>query len=182
MPQAYGETPLILSDLKTGVYTYSTDTIGTAVDMPEHMTFELEFETDVAETKSGAKRVHSATVVTGGKFKLSAAGLQWDQLVTMCGWTLNSPSAGVESLKGTPGTPLPYFVVAGKLVDSETGDAHVGVVACKLDKPPTWTMSENAEFLVSEMTGRVDIMDGRSFPYIYKHTTAAAIDFDELFA
>lgn len=181
--RTYGETPLLLQDLKIAPYTASTDTIGTAIDLPDQMMFELDWTTDNPELKSGGTITHAASIVVGGTFTIGAGGIPWNALATLAGWTLNSPSAGVETLKGTLGQKLPYFAVAGKLLDGDTsGDVHIGLVACILDKPPAWSVGESAEYIVSEMSGRLVVVNDRNIPIIEKHSTAAAINMATLFA
>lgn len=183
MTRNYGETPLTLSELVIAAYTPSTDTIGTAVTLPSQMKLEISFEADNAVIKSGGADRHGVSVVTGATFALSAAGIPWDAMATLCGWTLASPSAGIETLQGdVAGSGMPYFVIAGKHPDSIAGDVHVGIVACKLDAPPAWKINENNEFLVSEMEGRVFVPTTRKLPYVRKQTTATAISLTTLFA
>lgn len=184
MVRAYGELPLLLTSLQIAAYTYSSDTIGSAITLDDQQVFELDWEFDTGELKSGGQWVHAYSVPVGGNFTISAGGIPWSALVTLCGWTLNSPSAGVETLRGDAGPDgkLPYFAVAGKLPDNYTGDVHAGVVACILDKPPVWKAGEGAEFLVSEMSGRIIVPSGRKLPYYEKHQTAAALNLATLFA
>ena len=103
MNRNYGETPLTLSELVIAAYTPSTDTIGTAVTLPSQQKLEITFEADNAVIKSGGVDRHGVSVVTGGTFTLSAAGIPWDALATLCGWTLASPSTGVETQRGDAG-------------------------------------------------------------------------------
>lgn len=181
MTRNYGELALVLNDLQIAPYTLSSDAIGSAVELPDEMTFEMTPETDTPELKARGRRVHAATVVTGYTFTISSGGIPWEALVVLCGWTLASPSAGVETLRGDPGQPLPYFGLAGKMLDAYTGDVHAGLVACVLDAPPTWSANENNEFFVSEMSGRVSQVASRKLPYIEKHQTASDINFTTLF-
>lgn len=184
MVRAYGELPILLTSLQIAPYTYGTDTIGTASTLDDQMTIEIDWEFDTDEMKSGGKWVHGLSVPVGATFTISAGGVPWNALVTLAGWTLNSPSAGVETLRGDvgPAGKLPYFATAGKFPDVYTGDLHCGVVACLLDKPPVWSRGENSEFFVSEMSGRIIVPSGRKLPYFEKHQTAAAINMATLFA
>jgi len=182
MTRNYGEMALVLNDLVIAPYTQSSDLIGTAVALPDPMKLTMTPVADNPELKSKGRLAHAATVVTHYTITISSGGIPWNALVILAGWTLSSPSAGVERLRGTPGQPLPYFAAAGKMLDAYTGDVHVGLVACVLDIPPEWTANENNEFFVSEMSGKVINVASRNLPYIEKHQTAAAIDLATLFS
>lgn len=181
----YGESPIVLTQLVVAPYTYSTDTVGDAVTLPEQMTLEIELDVDHAVVKSGGAKRRGVTVVTGGKFKLSSAGLPWDALDVLTDWTLASPSTGVETYAGASaddGAGMPFFAIAGRMLDSVQGDLHVGFVCCQLDAGPSWKINENNEFLVGEMSGESYVPSGRKPIYVRKQQTGTAISLTTLLA
>jgi hypothetical protein len=184
MARGFGEVLFSIVDLKIAPYNILTDTVGTAVDMPEVQQLDFTPEGDTDEIKAEGYLQHLLSVMTHGTFTLSQAGIPYEALAVMTGWTRGSSGTTPnreDTLQGTPGgAGLPYFAVAGKLVGEQSDDVHIGLVCCKLDAPPAWNIEQNV-FVIGESSGKAIAPNSRQLPYIEIHETAAAIDMTTLF-
>jgi hypothetical protein len=185
MPRGYSEVVFSLTQLRIASYNILTDTFGAPVDLPETQTLEFAFETDTDEIKAEGYLQHLLTVMTHATFKLSSAGVPFEALAILTGASNASsgstPNRSRRMRFDAGGSGLPYFAVAGKLVGEQGDDLHVGLAVCKLDAAPGWKAEQN-KFVIQQAEGRAIKRANGRLVYLLGNETAAALDFNSLFA
>lgn len=185
MARGHSEIVFTLTEIRIATYNILTDTFGTPIELPQPQDFEVDPQADTDEIKAQGYLQHLLTVNTHATFTTSSAGLPFEALAIMAGLTNDSSGSSPNQERtldvdaGSDG--LPYFAIVGKMVGEQDDDLHIGLPVCKLDSVPSWSVEQN-QFVISEMSGRVIKRENGQMIYFLGHETAAAIDFDEIFA
>lgn len=150
----FGEIVFTLVQVQVAQYDIGAGTYGTAVTVPEPQDFELKGMADEDQVKASGKLTRLLTVITHGEGKWNAAGIPFEALATIAGFTDTSSGAETDLVTPAGGAGLPYFGIIGKLVGEQTDDVLMGAGICKLKNIPTWTANQN-QFVTSALEFRL---------------------------
>ncbi|HKI69927.1 MAG TPA: hypothetical protein VKA67_10085 [Verrucomicrobiae bacterium] len=175
---SYGAPTFGLNDVKIAVWN-STDSYGTAVDVPSVQLMGAVLRILSAQLEGDDKITATASRAIGGQSQLRFGSVSIAALEVMLG---NSSTASgttptqQDELRVSGGDNMPYFGICGKaLAEEGSGDLHVFLPKVKITSDVTLASLQYGQFAIPELT--VEAVDDATYGIInlVEHETAVAI-------
>ena len=150
----FGAPQFGLEDVKIATWN-STDSYGTAVDVPSVQLMGTVMQTVSAQLEGDDKITDSHAQIIGGQVRLRFGSVSMAALEVLLGLTSTASASDQDHLKMTGGDDMPYFGICGKMSATQgDGDLHVFLPKVKIMEDVTLAQAEYGQYLIPEVAGQ----------------------------
>lgn len=164
-----------LQDVKIATWN-STDSYGTAVDIPSVQLMGTTLSTVSAQLEGDDSITASAARAIGGEVRVRFGSISIAALEVILGNASTASGAVQDHLMVSGGDNMPYIGICGKALGEEgSGDTHVFIPKCKLMGDLTIAQLEYGTFAIPEAT--IQIVDDTTYGLInvVEHSTSTSV-------
>lgn len=151
---SYGAPQFGLEDVQIAVWN-STDSYGSAVDIPSVQLFGTEMQTVSAQLEGDDKITDSHAQIIGGAVRLRFGSVSMAALEVLLGLTSTASGSDQDHLKLSGSDDMPYFGICGKMSATQgSGDLHVFLPKVKIMENVMLAQAEYGQYIIPEVAAQ----------------------------